>query len=73
MGPFDVGISTLKSDRFFAVAEAAQVDFMVRTWGWKGVKDLIATRGQDPTVLGVVDKADFMTRYYADYDQIWNQ
>lgn len=49
------------------------VDFMVRTWGWKGVKDLIATRGQDPTVLGVVDKADFMTRYYADYDQIWNQ
>jgi hypothetical protein len=29
--PLDVGLSTLKSDRYFAVAEAAQLDFLVRT------------------------------------------
>lgn len=28
--PWDVGISTLKSDRYFSIAEAAQVDFMIR-------------------------------------------
>lgn len=28
--PWDVGISTLKSDRYFAVAEAAQFDFIIR-------------------------------------------
>jgi hypothetical protein len=29
--PLDVGLSTLRSDRYFAVAEAAQLDFLVRT------------------------------------------
>jgi acyl-CoA thioesterase FadM len=29
--PWDVGISTFKSDSYFAVAESAQADFLVRT------------------------------------------
>jgi acyl-CoA thioesterase FadM len=29
--PWDVGIATLKSDRYFAFAEAAQFDFIART------------------------------------------
>lgn len=29
--PTDVGLSTFKSDRYFAVAESAQLDFLVRT------------------------------------------
>jgi acyl-CoA thioesterase FadM len=29
--PWDVGISVFRSDRYFAVAEAAQFDFLVRT------------------------------------------
>jgi len=29
--PFDVGVRVLKSDRYLQLAEAAQVDFMVRT------------------------------------------
>lgn len=29
--PWDVGVRTLKSDRYFAIAEAAQLDFLTRT------------------------------------------
>lgn len=29
--PWDVGIATLKSDRYFSVADAAQFDFAIRT------------------------------------------
>lgn len=29
--PFDAGLAVLKSDRYFQLAEAAQLDFLVRT------------------------------------------
>ena len=31
VGPFDTGIATLKSDRYLLFAEAAQLDFVIRT------------------------------------------
>ncbi|MFZ6647866.1 hypothetical protein ACO0LO_19230 [Undibacterium sp. TJN25] len=31
ISPFDTGIATLKSDKYFQLAEAAQLDFVIRT------------------------------------------
>lgn len=39
--PTDVGLSTFKSDRYFAVAEAAQLDYLVRT---RRLRPLLARR-----------------------------
>lgn len=76
--PFDTGIATLRSDVYFQLAEAAQVDYMVRTGlvrsvstrGWRFVNAAQMVRFARP--IRLFSRVQLQTRVvYADSKCVW--